>query len=139
MEMSQCEPRELRELLAFMLAPLVVPLVVTLDLRLWEGGSIGFFIAVIATMVGYVGTLMIGLPLYLLLRNRNATAFLLAPVFGAVIGAVAARLVWSVFGLDRPSDSFGFGGLTGAAVGTVLWLIARPDLLRRGGGAEGSQ
>jgi len=129
METSQWEPREV---IAFMLAPLVVPVVTGLYIgrELDSTGIFGLLIVLIATVAGYVGTLVIGLPLYVLLRKHNATAFLFAPVSGAVIGAVTMWLVWSVGDLDRLRDFWGFGALIGAAVGTVLWLIARPDLQR---------
>jgi hypothetical protein len=36
-------------------------------------------------------------------------------------------MMCALLGRDMSSGSLGFGGLSGAVVGTILWLIARPE------------
>jgi len=130
METSKWEDR--REVVAFFVAPLVVPLIMTAYVR--DG-----LILVVATMAAYLITVLVAAPLYLLLRKLNVTAFVFAPACGGVIGTATMWWVCSMFSFDRPADVLAIGALTGAAVGTILWLIARPDLARTGGGAERAQ
>jgi hypothetical protein len=77
-------------------------------------------------MLGYLGTLLFGLPLYLLLRAYGQTEFWLAPVVGFLAGLAMMYLVRSWLGIPLLSVA----GPSGAAVGALLWLIARPDRQR---------
>jgi len=74
-------------------------------------------------MLSYFGIFLFGLPLYLLLRAYKLTAFWLAPVVGFVAGFAMMGLASSWLGLPLVSVA----GPSGAAVGALLWLIARPD------------
>jgi Zn-dependent protease with chaperone function len=124
--------------IAFLVAPVAVPIlaVVFLQPPLHDIGVA--FIIVVSWFVAYVGVFVFGLPVYRFMLARNATTFWIAPAVGFVVGAimywVTLALVGLMFGakdLGRPddiSDALKLGGVAGAAVGAVLWVIARPDL-----------
>src|SRR5712664_1537442 len=72
-----------RSIVAFLVTPLVVPLLFAASLRPDVPSSsfdvlVGLFIAVVA----YAGTFLVGLPTYLFLRNKKWTAFWIAPIAG---------------------------------------------------------
>jgi hypothetical protein len=117
--------------------------------------------AVISAIVAYSGTVVFGVPIYLWLRIKRRTGFALAPLagFGAGVVAMLLLLVWTeatthitmlVPAPGRPPGSTELvqsswswagalealveGGLSGAVVAVVLWLIDRPD--RRGQGCR---
>jgi len=128
-----------RELIAFLVAPLMVPLAAILFLGALPIGIIGVFIFSGAIMGAYTSMLLIGVPLYLLVRKLNATAFVVAPISGAVIGASTMWLLCFAVGFPALQAAAEFGGFTGAAVGAVFWAIARPDLPPQGRGAQQAQ
>ena len=73
--------------MAFGIAPLAVPIIVSIGAGF--GGASQSAIAAIAiysVMLSYFGILLLGLPLYLLLRAYKLTEFWLAPVVGFVAG-----------------------------------------------------
>lgn len=107
--------------MAFGIAPLAVPLIV--------GMSVGFdaMIAIFSLMSSYFVTLLFGLPLYAFLRARGYTNFWLAPIAGLVAGVATTHLAHSWLGLPVMP----IAGVAGAAVGALLWIIARPDRPRR--------
>jgi hypothetical protein len=126
---------------AFFYAPLVVPLALICWLASTSNGlpaSIAPFLVILATAIGYVGTILFGLPVYLAMRSSGMTSFLYAPIFGGFMGLLACFVGLAVFGFPHSgrthtisSDNYSFilvcAGI-GIAVGIVLWLIARPDL-----------
>jgi hypothetical protein len=133
-----------RPVIAFLVAPLVVPLFLLPSL--YSGMPDKFWFAVtliVATITAYAGTFFLGLPAYLFLRARKWTAFWIAPVLGFIAGSVAYCVFVVLFGLSLGSslssvmsDFSNVSGLRdllwpigpeGAAVGSLLWLIARPD------------
>jgi hypothetical protein len=129
---------EIRVTIAFLVAPSVVPLILAV-----HPSSFGLSTAVapviaVALVVSYVATGAFGAPLYLLLRAQNVTAFVIAPAAGLIAGMIVMSMLPGGF---VSSSALQFGALTGAAVGAVLWLIARPDRPARpapgeqGGGA----
>jgi hypothetical protein len=69
------------------------------------------------------GAFLFGIPLYLFLRARNSTTFPIAAAFGFMVGALTVSLI---LGRDMSSDTFNLAGLSGAAVGAILWLIDQP-------------
>ena len=133
-----------RQVVAFFVAPVVVPVTIFAYLAntnlapFWVGTS-----TIIGAITVYVGALIFGVPAYLFLRARKWTFFGVAPAVGFAVGA----LMWLVFGavfallLDRGLSGVQFvftdrqmlsgtiwpGGVLGAVVGTIFWLIARPD------------
>jgi hypothetical protein len=101
------------------------------------------FALTIGTIVAYAGVLILGVPAYYLLRSRGWTAFWIAPLLGLLIGGImwlafsamfALSLDEGIWGVRLALTDFGTlrgviwpGGVIGAAVGTTLWFIARPD------------
>lgn len=144
----------MRHLLAFLVAPLWVPLIVELYAVGVPGpgppqASLVVFMAVIAAFFAYAGAIIIGIPAYLILRWRNWTALWMA----AAVGFVAGIVMWAVFGfvfvailggwrkaaasvldlsLNDQLFSLAFA-LIGTLVATTAWLIIRPH---REGAAE---
>jgi hypothetical protein len=82
---------------------------------------------VVSWFVGYVGAFALGLPLYRYLQARNLTAFWIAPIVGFIIGVMMWCATCALFGSLNLPEALKCGGLAGAVVGTILWLIARPD------------
>lgn len=134
-----------RTLVAFLVAPLVVPAFMLFYLRglsstdFWQTFSL-----VVSVIVAYTGVWVLGFPTYLFLRARQWTSFWLAPVLGFVIGAammlvfgvgftvlLGHSLVSAVSDVMRDPNmlrgALWQGGVAGAATGAVFWLIARPD------------
>lgn len=133
-----------RRAVAFFIAPLAVPL---LMLPWLSSGHLspGWILTatVIAALVSYAGTFVLGMPAYCFLRARGLTAAWVAGVTGFVIGV----LMWLVFSvlfplsLDQGLAGVRFaltdlhslrgvlwpGGVLGAIVGVLFWMIARPD------------
>jgi hypothetical protein len=125
----------------FLVAPLAVPLLMT-----WTMGpssdSLGeMLVIVIGAGFTYIFSLLFGVPTYLFLRARQLTEFWVAPVAGAMIALVTWHLLLTLFvlsvapvsalpsllggpGMARPAMFF---MLSGAVVGAIFWLIARPD------------
>ncbi len=133
-----------RSWVAFVIAPLAVPVIASLTARYFDATQDWLNVIVsISLMAGYLGTFLIGLPLYLLLRAFNLTAFWLAPAIGFVVGFAMTYLVALSLGVEPEMVRSGFwsrtlfgaaiqfGGPAGAVVGALLWLIARPDRQRR--------
>jgi hypothetical protein len=101
---------------------------------------------VVGAGLTYVFSFMFGIPIYCFLRARRLTDFWIAPVTGAVL----ALIIWYAFAallaislsplsylpsrLSEPevAQTALFFMLSGAIVGTILWLIARPDRQQRG-------
>lgn len=120
-----------RDWMAFGIAPLAGPLVLAVKFG-FSGApeSVVASIFPLALMLAYTGTLLFGLPLYLLLRAFKLTTFWLAPVAGFVIGFAMVFLFFMGIGakdLEAVPEALQYGGPPGAAVGALLWLIGRPD------------
>jgi len=146
-----------RHIVAFLLAPLIVPLLVgavALPLLYALGLTM-------AAAVSYVGAALAGAPAYVALRSVRWTAFWIAPVVGFVVGVIVAIgfsavlpavlqsgalrsilamlpdigevivtcnvQIQSTSVIASPPFELIGPGLLGALVGTVLWLIGRPD------------
>lgn len=133
-----------RGLIAFIIAPLIAPVLLFPYLRELTTTNVWLaFALVITVIVAYVGAVVLGVPAYLFLRARNCTSFWMAATLGFAIGAA----MWLVFSaafalmLDQgvagvrssladPGTLRGIlwpGGIAGAAAGMAFWLIARPD------------
>jgi hypothetical protein len=145
-----------RHITAFLLAPLTVPLLMSaLALQiLREVPYLYWFGLLIAAAASYVGAILVGAPAYVTLRLRGLTAFWLAPLIGSMAGVIMALAFAEIFPLALESgiltavvQVFANGAhwgeviivkpnamealvgpaILGALVGTVLWLIGRPD------------
>jgi hypothetical protein len=137
-----------RPVIAFLVAPLVVPLFLLPSLYSGMPDKFWFAVTLIgATITAYAGTFFFGLPAYLFLRARKWTAFWIAPVLGFIAGSLAycvfVVLLGLSFGNSLSSVMADFSnasglrdllspiGPEGAVVGSLLWLIARPDRATR--------
>jgi hypothetical protein len=133
-----------RTLIAFLVAPLVVPALLVLYPR--ELSSTNFkdpLFVVPGAIIAYMAVWMLGGPVYLFLRARHWTGFWVSPIVGFAFGAVMWLVVGMAFSLmlghslagsfslvADPGFSGGMlwpAGIAGAATGAVLWRIARPD------------
>jgi hypothetical protein len=135
--------------MAFLYAPLWVPLIVVLVALATPGpgtpqASGLLIIAVMAAFFAYLGMVVIGIPAYLFLRRRQWTSLWPAAAVGFVSGFAMANLVglalvgfwggWTAavrkVVLD-PSANDLIAGLVSALVGVLVaataWLIIRPD------------
>ena len=127
-----------RSIVAFLVTPLVVPLLFAASYLGQDvpSSSLDVLVGLFITLVAYSGTLLVGLPTYLFLRNKKWTAFWIAPIAGVIV----AILTWYIlvtfvplFFLPRSTQLATFlnalwpMGPIGAVVGSLLWLIARPD------------
>ena len=133
--------------IAFLVAPFVVPLIVAVYVP--AGGpkdSAAAAVVAASAFVSYFGAFIFGVPTYLFLRARQLTAFWIAPVAGFIAGTMMWDVFFALFALSLGSGSavgpaFADSNLSsialkvtgpfGALVGTILWLIARPDRRRR--------
>jgi hypothetical protein len=115
---------EIRVPVAFLVAPAIVPLSLCMTPASFGLQGVDAFILMVAAIVGYIGTFVIGIPLYLELRAWNVTAFWVAPVIGIAAGLGLGSAL-SVGGFLRGAQAF--GAVAGALVAMVLWAIARPD------------
>lgn len=132
--------------LAFAVAPLAVLIIALVGTALVEPSPMSLLGAVL-TGVGllpfvYTGTLLFGVPVYRFLYSRHLTAFWIAPIAGFAAGTAAfifffvlAAIILGVYSsIDELTTldglllgAFFFGGLLGASIGAIVWLIARPD------------
>lgn len=131
--------RDERTPIAFLVAPLAVPLLIGIQTAyhtLANDAALHteLFLILLGTvaLVAYGGVIIFGIPAYLLLRARKLTAFWLAPAIGFIVGAMvhAASFAFIVPSMPPANMLLGavkFGGPLGAVVGAILWLIARPD------------
>jgi len=133
-----------RSTIAFVVAPLAVPLLV-LPWLLSGGLAVGWIITAmaVAALVSYVGTFTLGTLAYFFLKSRRLTEAWIASVAGFAIGA----LMWLVFSIVFPLSLdqglagvrfaltdphslrgvFWPGGALGMVVGILFWTISRPD------------
>jgi hypothetical protein len=124
---------EIRVPVAFLVAPLGAPLVVGLPVLpvLFVNPQAFVFVVAMTMSASYAITLLFGLPLFLILRKLRWTSFWIAPVAGCIVPFIAIVIVLASPTLFRqpppPASMVMLIALCGATVGTILWLIARPD------------
>ena len=141
-----------RTITAFMTAPLVVPVIMVLYFDA-ELSSQWLLISPIALMFSYLGTVVFGIPVYLLFRRHGWVSIWHILGMSIVGGWLLWAIFWLLFGLsfgyDAKSASALAGstlsnikpyfwpiGVAGAVYGLVFWLIARPDRARAQGFAS---
>ena len=136
---------QLRVIVAFIVAPVIVPLSVVV----WsiDGGVPPVWVMIVGfvtTCVAYGGSLIVGIPLYVFLRARNWTYLWVAAALGYLAGVITWTALFAFLSFDDTFSSLqelfhngkGLsefvwpGGPLGLAVGVIMWLIARPDLDR---------
>ena len=130
-----------RVLYAFFVAPLAVPLLMIWALLPVFGDPGATLLIAGGAMIAYIFTFLLGIPIFWFLYSRRLTDFWIAPVAGALVAVVVwyafaaslaislAPLSWLPSRLSEPgvTQVAMFFMLAGAAVGTIFWLIARPD------------
>jgi hypothetical protein len=132
----------MRTIIAFAIAPLVAPLVLSLYFGLGSPGSLIGFILIFGSMFAYGAALLVGIPLYLVLRRMGWHGPAMLALCGALIGVGSWMFFLFVFPMltGGPSkdlrevfanlgvfDFLILPALLGAASGLLFWLIARPD------------
>jgi hypothetical protein len=133
-----------RSIIAFLVAPLAAPVLLIPYIRSMTTTSTWFvFALIISAIMAYAGVFIFGVPAYFFLRTRSWTALWIAPLVGFLIGAVMWLVFSAIFALVLDEGISGVrlaltdpatlrgviwpGGIIGAAIGIILWLIARPD------------
>jgi hypothetical protein len=121
---------------AFLVAPLGAPVIVGVlglaespDFLFQYPDVLAFYLAM-TWSAAFVITLLFGLPLFLILRRLRWTSFWIAPVAGCIVPFVALLIFLfspALFREPPPTSAVVLIALCGAAVGAILWLIARPD------------
>jgi hypothetical protein len=133
-----------RTAIAFFVAPLAATMLLVPYIHSMKAApSLFVFALEISLVVAYGGSVIFGIPAYLLLRAHNWTAFWIAPLVGFLIGMVMWLVFSALFALMLGEGTLGVhltltdanmlkgliwpGGVLGAVVGAAFWLIARPD------------
>jgi|SRR3954469_2681471 hypothetical protein len=123
--MSSEQPHALR---AFFLAPLLVPILWAPLLGLtWAAGPLRVLEEVGLVVLSslpfiYAATILIGLPVYLLIRRRWQLKAWHPMVAGAVLGALILPMAERDIG-----RTVGIGGILGFAAGSLFWVLWRPS------------
>jgi hypothetical protein len=135
-----------RPVLGFAITPLWVPLFVMCGSLLAPSVQVGVEVAYIAgilTFLAYLGTLVVGVPTYLALRDRQIRSVWGGIVLGLVLAGstwlvVLAVGLWllGIYGFYRAyADlllvALAMTGAPAMLVGVTLWLLARPPASRR--------
>lgn len=117
-------------LLAFLLAPLVVPLLY-LTTAYAFGGFLSFDLAIVVGEIAYAAAILGGVPLAIVLSRLGWVSLHDYMVFGFLLGAM------SVLVSEHAPIEFavmiqaGLAALSGTIAAAIFWLIARPDRRRR--------
>ena len=128
----------IRTPIAFLVAPLAVPFIFGAYYQSFDPPTSGqgLFRAIlsVSAIVAYLGVIIFGVPIYRLLQKHKLTAFWIAPLVGFIVGAIVYMLLAVPLGVpavignaEASAAAFKFAAPAGAAVGAILWLIARPD------------
>jgi hypothetical protein len=118
-------------LLAFLLAPLIVP-ALYLAAAYAFGGFLSVDLAIVIGKIAYAAAILGGVPLTTVLGRLGWVSLHDYMVFGFLLGAM------SVLVSEHAPIEFavmiqaGLAALSGAIAAAIFWLIARPDRRRRG-------
>ena len=137
--------------LEFTIADLVAPLAIpAIELRLWVPRPLYYelFLLAVYRLAGALGTVLFGIPIYLVLYKRRWMAFWVAPIAGFIVAGLTWSLVEVALILPLGTRYFEFHGYLdrlhvilwrygplGALVASVLWVMAW--LERRGSRSHG--
>jgi len=114
---------------ALAIGPWAAPVVVIMKFG-FSGApdNVTSFLFPLVLSYAYACTFVFGVPLYLLLRALKLTAVWWASALGLIVGSVVVYLLFARVG-SKEAITFAieYGGPPGAAVGALLWWIARPD------------
>jgi hypothetical protein len=132
----------LRTVVTFLLVPLLVPIAALLYDRFtygWSDKTLDPLAIIVIAVLAYVGTILLGVPVWLILIRLNRTALIHALLAGFLTGMATLFLAIARLGAqppgflgrlaqafrDNPGGSLAFGG-AGAVVASIIWLVARP-------------
>ena len=82
---------------------------------------------IFGTILGYAGVVVVGIPMYFLLRFWRITSLWSHALAFTILGALSSAALTSP---SSTLEQFAFPalmGIPGCAVGVLFWLIARPD------------
>ena len=129
-----------RTLIAFVVAPLCVPIILLLASgeRVLIELPVAPFVAIAAS---YFAMFAFGAPAFGLLKARGQTGVWASVISGLSIGLIVWNVFWILIGLllgetvsvaisilvRMPFRELVVAGLAGACAGLVFWVIARPD------------
>jgi hypothetical protein len=116
---------------AFLVAPLGAPIVIFLLLvpdllqnpQSLPQNPIFTLLLGYSFVTAYLVTLSVGVWLFHVLRRLKLTQFWIAPSIGAILPVILISIIIE----PPPASVIVLVSLPGAAVGAILWLIARPD------------
>jgi hypothetical protein len=117
---------DLRTILGFLLAPLMVPLLYLAAAAAF-GGFLSFDLAVLAGEIAYLAALLGGLPLHVALMKLGWASLHDYMVFGFLLGAASVLVSEHAPVEFTALMQAGLAALAGMIAGGVFWLIARPD------------
>jgi hypothetical protein len=128
----------LRNLLAFLAAPLPGASIQSAAVALWPKPGMGVFAHPLSMFVAiclliYAFGIVLGVPAFLLLRRRNLSSLRAHALAGLGVAAapVGLALLWSVargsVSLYAVAYNLLYFGLAGLLAGATFWAISRPD------------
>lgn len=117
-----------RTVTAFLAAPLISSAAAfVVSFAMYRDIQTAFIFAAITASFGYFGAVVLGIPVYRLLRWRNLTSSWVSIVSGALIAMATGVFIWG----DQVNHDFtallGITGALGMIGGLSFWEIARPD------------
>jgi len=117
-----------RTVTAFLVAPLIASAVaLVVSFAVYREIMTALIFASITASFGYFGAVVLGIPVYWLLRRRNLTSSWISIASGAVIAMATGLFMWG----DQVNHDFtsllGITGALGMIAGLSFWEIARPD------------
>jgi hypothetical protein len=123
----------MRTLVAFAVAPIPAALYATWNIIKHKSDYREFVIFLMVSIVLFALQLIIGIPVYQILKRRRLLSASIFAISGFVSAGAIALLALSFSG--PPSLGLGtahfvlscLAGLLGASIGIVFWLVARPD------------
>lgn len=112
-----------RTVTAFVVAPVVASVVALIvAFAVYREFLTALIFASVTGTFGYLAAVVLGIPVYWLLRWRGLTSSWITAASGALIAMATGYAMWGAFML-----LFGITGALGTIAGLTFWSIARPD------------
>ena len=113
---------------AFLTAPLVASAVAfVVSFAVYRESMTAFIFASVTASFGYLGAVVLGIPVYGFLLWRNMTSPWISAASGALIAMATGLAIWG----DQVAHDFTalllITGMLGTIAGLSFWAIARPD------------
>ena len=117
-----------RTITAFLVAPLIASAVAfVVSFAVYRQIMAGVIFASITAGLGYFAAVVLGIPVYWLLRWRNLTSSWISVASGALIAMTTGVFIWGVQANHDFTWLLGITGTLGMIAGLTFWEIARPD------------